>query len=622
MSLIQMGLSAGALVALTAALRLAAAGRLPRRAYVALWDLAALRLLIPLSVPWRFSPRALLRAGPPALAAQATAVQAARALPVAGVALSGAAPAGAAAAADWLLPALRVVWVVGMLALCAHFIRAYAVSLRAFACALPDEDPRTAAFLRAHPLALRRVRVRLSAAIAAPLSYGVLRPVILLPTGMPREGLEHVLAHELWHIRALDAVRKLALVACVCVHWMNPLVWVMFLLANRDMELLCDARVLARMGRTQRRDYARTLLALEERRSCPSPLASGFSRTAIEERIKAMYHMKKTGAAAALLSALLVLGAGVALATDAPQISVRTTNGSSLAVSARPGFAETKEAAGAPVISQETWAQHYAQYAPFGLSLGEGGRLMFAGKTVRCFEDMYPAGTDGKAGICLQFTDGEIDVYAVRDLSRPIVRRADGSFDPSGVLTGLRAATQAEFDARTARIREADQRAVTIVYDAADEGEAISTVMLTGTEADDFAYTVEEAGDAVYTIRLEDALSGAQQPEIVWWTAEEYAAWMEQERIAMQALVDEGVRGWTNSDGWFTWTQEKLDEVMARYQQTLEAIRGGLLVSRTVDGADDVVISRSMPGDGEEAVSLWNAREPSEAAQPAQGTDN
>lgn len=622
MSLIQMGLSAGALIALTAALRLAAAGRLPRRAYVALWDLAALRLLIPLSVPWRFSPRALLRAGPPALAAQATAVQAARALPVAGAALSGAAPAGAAAAAGWLLPALRAVWVVGMLALCAHFVRVYAVSLRAFACALPDEDPRTAAFLRAHPLALRRVRVRVSGAIGAPLSYGVLRPVILLPTGMPREGLEHVLAHELWHIRALDAVRKLALVACVCVHWMNPLVWVMFLLANRDMELLCDARVLARMGRTQRRDYARTLLDLEERRSCPSPLASGFSRTAIEERIKAMYHMKKTGAAAALLSALLVLGAGVALATDAPQISVRTINGSSLAVSARPVPAEAKEAAGAPVISPETWAQHYAQYAPFGLSLGEGGRLMFAGKTVRCFEDMYPAGTDGMAGICLQFTDGEIDVYAVRDLSGPIVRRADGSFDPSGVLTGLRAATQAEFDARTARIREADQRAVTIVYDAADGGEAISTVTLTGTEADDFAYTVEEAGDAVYTIRLEDALSGAQQPEIVWWTAEEYAAWMEQERIAMQALVDEGVRGWTNSDGWFTWTQEKLDEVMARYQQTLEAIRGGLLVSRTVDGADDVVISRSMPGDGEEAVSLLIAREPSEAAQPAQGTDN
>ena len=51
MSLIQMGLSAGALIALTAVLRLAAAGRLPRRAYVALWDLAALRLLTPLCVP-------------------------------------------------------------------------------------------------------------------------------------------------------------------------------------------------------------------------------------------------------------------------------------------------------------------------------------------------------------------------------------------------------------------------------------------------------------------------------------------------------------------------------------------------------------------------------------------
>ena len=187
--------------------------------------------------------------------------------------------------------------------------------------------------------------------------------------------------------------------------------------------------------------------------------------------------MKKTGTMAALMSVLLVLGAGVALATDTPRIIVQTGNEASIAVSAQPGAAENPAN---PTIYPETWAQSYAQYAPFGLTLSENGRLMYEGKTVRCFEDMYPIGTDSAAGMYLQFADGEIDVCAVRDLSAPIIRQADGSFDPSGVLVDLRAATQAEFDAHTSRIREAGRQAVTIAYDAADEGEAISTVTLTG----------------------------------------------------------------------------------------------------------------------------------------------
>lgn len=608
MSLIQMGLTAGVLIGLTALLRVAVGSRMPRRAYVALWDLSVLRLLTPLCVPWRFSPRALI-----AQAAARPVMRTLQARPVSGIAPQ-AAVRQTAAPPEGILLALRWVWIVGMLALCVYFACAYAVSMRAFARSLPDDDPRTAAFLREHPLALRCVRVRVSGAIGAPLSYGVLRPVILLPTGMPREGLEHVLAHELCHIRALDAVRKLMLAVCVCVHWMNPLVWVMYFLANRDMELQCDARVLARMGRAQRRDYARTLLALEERRSRLSPLVSGFSKTAIEERITAMCKMKKTGTMAALLSALLVLSASVALATDAPKIIIQTGKEAGITVSAQPGAAEAGENPVDLTISPETWLQSYAQYAPFGLTLSENGRLMYEGKIVRCFEDMYPIGTDGMAGTSLQFADGEIDVYAVRDLSGPIIRQADGSFDPSGVLVGLRAATQAEFDAHTSRIREAGRQAVTIAYDAADDGEAINTVTFTGVETDNSGYVVEDIGDAVYTIRLEDALSDAQQPEIVWWTAEEYAAWMEQERIAMKALVDEGALGWTNSDGWFTWTQARMDEAMARYQQTLEDIRSGLLVSRTVDGSDDIVISAGNAGAAEVFITV----EKNDTAQPAQ----
>lgn len=62
MSLVQRSLSAGAVIALTALLRAACRGRLPRRMFVVLWDLAVLRLLLPLSLPWAYAPRALISA--------------------------------------------------------------------------------------------------------------------------------------------------------------------------------------------------------------------------------------------------------------------------------------------------------------------------------------------------------------------------------------------------------------------------------------------------------------------------------------------------------------------------------------------------------------------------------
>ena len=444
MSLLQRSLSAGAVIALTALLRAACRGRLPRRMFVVLWDLAVLRLLVPLSLPWTYAPRALINAclsrGDHAANAQMVAF-----------AMSGVAKTVTAAPQQTTLvvPWDKVLWLCGMLLLAAYFARAYLVSLRTFREALPDNAPQTAAILKSVPLR-RHVRVRLSDRIGAPLSYGVLRPVILLPRGMDRSGdtLYHVLLHELEHIRALDAARKLLLTACVCVHWFNPLVWVMFLLANRDMELLCDARVLERLGRASRRDYAMTLLALEARRSGLSPLASSFNMTAIEERITAMKNIKKMSAASVLLAALLVLCAGVALATDAPK--------------------------------------------------------------------------------------DQIDLFI-----------ADGESEAAPLYV---------------QVISSDGMSFTIHPDQTDA------------------------------------------PDIVWWTAEEYEAYVEQQREGMAQLVAEGARAWTNHDGWFVWTQEKMDEAMAIYEQTLAAIRSGVHVSKTVNGSDDVVIHESP--DGHQSLSL------------------
>ena len=64
---------------------------------------------------------------------------------------------------------------------------------------------------------------------------------------------------------------SLLLIAAACVHWFNPLVWAMYVLANRDLELSCDETVLRRFGGDVRGAYARVLIRMEERRRGVQP---------------------------------------------------------------------------------------------------------------------------------------------------------------------------------------------------------------------------------------------------------------------------------------------------------------------------------------------------------------
>ncbi len=94
-------------------------------------------------------------------------------------------------------------------------------------------------------------------------------------------------------------------------------------------------------------------------------------------------------------------------------------------------------------------SERFRPYEPFGLTYdAEKNELWFGGERVRWFEDYYPLSEDGEqAGTDFFDEDGTVDVHAVRDRSG-LVRRADGSYDPSGILTGVEAFPEEEFAAR------------------------------------------------------------------------------------------------------------------------------------------------------------------------------
>ena len=168
--------------------------------------------------------------------------------------------------------------------------------------------------LGATPLAGER-QVWLADHISSPFVLGLFRPRIFLPSDLPKEERGYILFHERTHIRRLDpCFRALAWLAAV-IHWFNPLVWLAFYLAGRDMEISCDEAVLRNIGRDIRADYSSTLLRLSTGKRLPiGPLAFGDSR--LQSRIKHVLHYKKPALWVINLALITVLAAGTALATD------------------------------------------------------------------------------------------------------------------------------------------------------------------------------------------------------------------------------------------------------------------------------------------------------------------
>ena len=316
MSLLQMSFQGGALILAAALLRALTLHRLPKGTFLALWAVAAARLLVPVSIP---SPWSVYALAPAAGESPAGRLPAETVLP--GAAPVPPAPAAPPAETGGGIPVWTLVWLAGVLAWGGFFLVSYLRCCREFRTALPaDEAPlreRLAAGGLRRPVALRR-----SDRIAAPLTYGILRPVILLPKTLDGAGgarMTWILEHELTHIRHFDALFKLVLTAAACVHWFNPLVWGMYLLANRDMELRCDEAVVRRLGVDRRGDYARTLISMEACKSGLGPLTSAFSRNAAEERILAIMRLKKRSLAALLAAAALICGMSAAFATSAAE---------------------------------------------------------------------------------------------------------------------------------------------------------------------------------------------------------------------------------------------------------------------------------------------------------------
>ena len=336
-SLLRMSFYGAVLIAAVAVLRIFFVNRLPKRTFLVLWGIALCRLLVPVSIASEYSVYSFAREGDFAAAFDRMNAGETTGLPEEALQKEGGAigesaqeqdailhtlPAGAesffAGAHTGRISVWFLLWCAGAAA-CGIFFTFWYVRCRLeFATSLPVAEPLVDEWLSAHRLR-RLVTVRQSDRIGAPLTYGILKPVILLPKKTDwadKEGLYYVLLHEYVHIRHFDTVTKLVMVCCCVLHWFNPLVWVMYLLLGRDMELLCDESVLRRMGESNKAVYARLLISMEEKKSGMLPFCNSFSKNVMKERIRAIMKIKRRALWGTLAAAIVMVIVVVFFATS------------------------------------------------------------------------------------------------------------------------------------------------------------------------------------------------------------------------------------------------------------------------------------------------------------------
>ena len=432
MSLLQMSFLGTVIILLIVVLRAVLINRLPKKTFLILWWIALIRLLVPFSIKSVTSIYSLLQSIysdiNPVRTAQTTTF-----LPI-----HGNMPEIANGLSEAMvqrtesISILSVIWLAGLLLCFGFFAVSYIKCYREFRFSLPVENDILEAWKEKHPLK-RSLSIRQTETIAAPLSYGVIRPVILMPKNTEWKNiyqLRYVLEHEYVHIRRLDMLTKLIMIAAVCIHWFNPLVWVMYILFNRDLELSCDETVVRRFGMDIKSVYATALISMEEKKSGLTPLCNSFSKNAIEERIRAIMKIKKTSKFAVMISAVLVICVTGGFATSASSLEKNT----------------------------ET---------------------------------------------------------------------------------------------------------------AQENGE--TTVALNEVN-----------------IREDEPLSSS---DVEWWTAEEYVKWLDEEKEVLQSMI--GEKAYTGGDGWFVWTQEKVDETIALYEDNLQKIKDGMKLSKSSDDAVGITMAYS-----------------------------
>lgn len=303
-TLVNMSISAGWIILVVLMLRILLK-KTPKWVNVLLWGIVAVRLICPFSFesalslipsPQTINPEVALN---PAAIDSGVPIIDSVVNPVISNATITPQPEKEINLLTFIMPYLAGVWLVGVIALLIYTIVSYLRLKKKIGTAV-----------------LLRDNIYQSEAVVSPFVLGIIKPEIYISFNMNERDTEHVISHEIAHIKRKDHIMKPLGFLILTLYWFNPLVWLGYILFCRDIELACDEKVVKGLSKEQRADYSEALLNCSVNRRLISACPVAFGELNVKNRVKSVLNYKKPAFWVILVAVILSVVVAVCFLTD------------------------------------------------------------------------------------------------------------------------------------------------------------------------------------------------------------------------------------------------------------------------------------------------------------------
>ena len=214
---------------------------------------------------------------------------------------------------------LEFVWLAGIAAMLLYALISYIIIRRKTKPSVPLRD-----------------NVYLCDNIPTPFILGIIKPEIYIPSYMSEEDMSFVTAHEAAHLKRKDHVWKPLGFVLLSIYWLNPAIWLAYILLCRDIELACDERVIKEMGTDIRKPYSLALINCSAPKKIITACPLAFGEVGVKDRVKSVLSYKKPAFWVIIVAVILSIAVAVCFMTNPISVSYdRIMNEQGLTITAQ-----------------------------------------------------------------------------------------------------------------------------------------------------------------------------------------------------------------------------------------------------------------------------------------------
>jgi len=173
---------------------------------------------------------------------------------------------------DYMYTVLITVWLTGAVFLLAKAAYGVMQIIQLKKSAMPIKEKEVDSLLQVCKKMVgikREVDLMKSPLIASPVTFGILKPCIVLPertsSAFSSKELQYILLHELCHHKNKDVLVNQFIWVYQMLYWFNPFIWITLKQIHTDREIACDDAVLGHLDADGHLDYGYTLIRFAEK---------------------------------------------------------------------------------------------------------------------------------------------------------------------------------------------------------------------------------------------------------------------------------------------------------------------------------------------------------------------